>query len=233
MPCYNCIYLFFFQTNHIIRDMSSGKTIGQRIQNAREFRKLDRTSFAKAIGVKYRDILRWETTTHEPRAATLKKMADALNINVNYFLDEEAEYLSLINYLPEEELMTITDLGDILFTKRNQMKACIEKENDFIALQTISRLMMDYVDPKLLIYLIEVIREYTAYTGEIPEQLVTADERRLFIKDMILYINDFNLLKSTAKVLVAFTRNEDVSTQLGMLMTLTDSFPKPIPPGKK
>lgn len=176
MTCYKYICLYFFQVTSIIRNMSSVKSLGRRIQVAREFRELDRTTFAKEIGVKYRDILRWETTTHEPRAATLKRMADALNINVNYFLDEEASTDQIISYLSEEEMMNESGLGEILTQKRKQIKACIDKTDDVSLLRTISRLMMDYVDAKLLVYLTDVILEYTNYTGEIPEQLVTADE---------------------------------------------------------
>ncbi|MBQ6355548.1 MAG: helix-turn-helix transcriptional regulator [Solobacterium sp.] len=212
--------------------MSSVKSIGQRIQFAREFRELDRTTFAKEIGVKYRDILRWETTTHEPRAATLKKMADALNINVNYFLDEEVSTDQIVSYLSEEEMLSESGLGEILAQKRNQIKECIAKTDDVSLLRTISRLMMDYVDAKLLVYLTDVIREYTGYSGEIPEQLATADERRLFIKQMISDIDDVNLLKSTAKVLAVFTRNADVNSQLGTVMTLTNSLPNVRLPGE-
>ena len=99
-------------------------------------------------------------------------------------------------------------------------------------MRTISRLMMYYVDAKLLVYLTDVILEYTNYTGEIPEQLVTADERRLFIKQMISEIDDANLLKSTAKVLAVFTRNADVNNQLGTVMTLTNSLPNVRLPGE-
>lgn len=232
MTCNKYICLYLFPVNPIIRSMSSVKSIGQRIQFAREFRELDRTTFAKEIGVKYRDILRWETTTHEPRAATLKKMADALNINVNYFLDEEVSTDQIVSYLSEEEMLSESGLGEILAQKRNQIKECIAKTDDVSLLRTISRLMMDYVDAKLLVYLTDVIREYTDYSGEIPEQLATADERRLFIKQMISDIDDVNLLKSTAKVLAVFTRNADVNSQLGTVMTLTNSLPNVRLPGE-
>ena len=232
MTCYKYICLYFFPVNPIIKGMSSVKSLSQRIQFAREFRELDRTSFAKEIGVKYRDILRWETTTHEPRAATLKKMADALNINVNYFLDDEVSTDQIVSYLSDEEMLSESGLGEILTQKRNQIKACIDKTDDASLLKTISRLMMDYVDAKLLVYLTDVIREYTDYSGEIPEQLVTADEKRLFIKQMISAIDDVNLLKSTAKVLAVFTRNADVNNQLGTVMTLTNSLPNVRLPGE-
>ena len=55
--------------------------------------------------------------------------------------------------------MNESGLGEILTQKRKQIKACIDKTDDVSLLKTISRLMMDYVDAKLLVYLKDYRRE--------------------------------------------------------------------------
>ena len=71
--------------------MKDRSIIGARIERAREFRKMDRNQVADAVGCSYREILRWETTNQEPKAMTLKKIADALGVKVDYFVEEEIE----------------------------------------------------------------------------------------------------------------------------------------------
>ena len=74
-------------------------TIGRRIQAIREARGITRSVLAEVIGCHYRDILRWETSTHEPKVSTLKKIADALNVSLDYLAaeDEFSEVLSKKN----------------------------------------------------------------------------------------------------------------------------------------
>ena len=64
-------------------------TIGRRIQAIREARGITRSVLAEVIGCHYRDILRWETSTHEPKVSTLKKIADALNVSLDYLVTED------------------------------------------------------------------------------------------------------------------------------------------------
>ena len=207
--------------------------IGQKIQFAREFRELDRTSFAKLIGVKYRDILRWETTSHEPRAATLKKMADVLKIDMDYFFDENDGPSVIVSYLSEDEMWQETGLGEILTQKREQIKKCVDNISNDNVLSTTCRLMMDYVDPKMLRYLLDVVLELTHYTGSVPDKFNTTDEKRLFIKQMISESDDPAVLRTIARILASFTRNADVTNQLDIVMHLSNSFPSVVMPGDK
>lgn len=71
-------------------------TIGRRIQAIREARGITRSVLVEVTGCHYRDILRWETSTHEPKVSTLKKIADALNVSLDYLVagDELSEILS-------------------------------------------------------------------------------------------------------------------------------------------
>ena len=64
-------------------------TIGRRIQAIREARGITRSVLAEVIGCHYRDILRWETSTHEPKVSTLKKIADVLNVGLDYLVKED------------------------------------------------------------------------------------------------------------------------------------------------
>lgn len=64
-------------------------TIGRRIQAIREARGITRSVLAEVIGCHYRDILRWETSTHEPKVSTLKKIADVLNVGLDYLVTED------------------------------------------------------------------------------------------------------------------------------------------------
>ena len=66
-------------------------TIGRRIMEIREEKGLSRHELSKVVGCTYRELLRWETTSQEPRAATLKKFADALNVPLESFFDEESD----------------------------------------------------------------------------------------------------------------------------------------------
>ena len=74
-------------------------TIGRRIQAIRGAQGITRSVLAEVIGCHYRDILRWETSTHEPKVSTLKKIADALNVSLDYLAaeDESPEVLSKKN----------------------------------------------------------------------------------------------------------------------------------------
>ena len=66
-------------------------TIGRRIMKIREEKGLSRYVLSKVVGCTDRELLRWETTSQEPRAATLKKFADALNVPLESFFDEESD----------------------------------------------------------------------------------------------------------------------------------------------
>ena len=84
-------------------------TIGRRIQVIREARGITRSVLAEVIGCHYRDILRWETSTHEPKVSTLKKIADALNVSLDYLAieDESSEVLSKKNDARYERLRSM------------------------------------------------------------------------------------------------------------------------------
>lgn len=64
-------------------------TIGIKILKTREARGITRSKLAEDVGCNYRDVLRWETSIHEPKASTLKKIADVLNVGLDYLVTED------------------------------------------------------------------------------------------------------------------------------------------------
>lgn len=69
--------------------MENVSTIGRKIHRIREERGITRNELAENVGCHYREILRWETSTQEPKASTLKKIADALNVSLDYLVTED------------------------------------------------------------------------------------------------------------------------------------------------
>ena len=67
------------------------------MQMLRESRGMTRSELAEAINRPYREILRWETTAQEPRAMMLKKIAEALNVSVDYLLSDEDNVSMLLD----------------------------------------------------------------------------------------------------------------------------------------
>lgn len=67
------------------------------MQMLRESIGMTRSELAEAVNSTYRDILRWETTAHEPRAMMLKKIAEALNVSVDYLLSDEDNVSMLLD----------------------------------------------------------------------------------------------------------------------------------------
>jgi transcriptional regulator with XRE-family HTH domain len=120
--------------------------IGKRIEAARTFRKMSRSDLAKNIGVFYQDIVRYEKTNREPHPSTLKKIADTLNVDVNFFLDDIEDYddlgpikgySSLDPYLPRNE----STYGELLQGYRESINSSIDEIDDKEKLRMIARMM--------------------------------------------------------------------------------------------
>ncbi len=66
----------------------------EKLAEARKDAKLTQAEFAKAIGVSLRTITNYESGNGYPRQReTYGKMAQVLNVNVNYLLTEEEEFV--------------------------------------------------------------------------------------------------------------------------------------------
>lgn len=66
-------------------------TFGDRLAAAREIAGLDRSGFAKRLGVKKRTVADWEDDLSEPRSNRLQMMAGLLNVSVGWLLSGEGD----------------------------------------------------------------------------------------------------------------------------------------------
>jgi transcriptional regulator with XRE-family HTH domain len=66
------------------------KTVGQRVQQARDRRVLARTELAKAAGISYQSLWLIEEGRREPRRATIRRLAAALDVDPVWLLTGEA-----------------------------------------------------------------------------------------------------------------------------------------------
>lgn len=77
--------------------MNEIKTIGQRIRKAREFRILGVVECAELLDVDYTLLSRWEHDRTKPRPKSLKKIAEVLNVDVNWLANGAKEFEEFIN----------------------------------------------------------------------------------------------------------------------------------------
>lgn len=77
--------------------MNENKAIGQRIRKAREFRVLGTIECAELIGTDYTLLSRWEHGHTKPRPKSLKKIADVLNVDVNWLANGTKDFDKFIN----------------------------------------------------------------------------------------------------------------------------------------
>lgn len=65
------------------------KTFSQKVKEAREGLKLNQQQLGDLVGVTKRSIAAYETTNTKPRGNTVRKLAAALNVSVDYLLNDE------------------------------------------------------------------------------------------------------------------------------------------------
>jgi transcriptional regulator with XRE-family HTH domain len=66
-------------------------TLGKRIQELRKQKGLSQTELALKIGISYPQMSRYEVKDVQPPADVLKRLADALNTNVDYLISGNAD----------------------------------------------------------------------------------------------------------------------------------------------
>ena len=67
------------------------KTFSEKVREARELLNLTQADLGKLIGVSMRTIVSYETTDSKPRTSTLKKLAEALRVSVDYLSREDID----------------------------------------------------------------------------------------------------------------------------------------------
>ncbi len=65
------------------------KDFSQKVREARTLLKLNQEELGKLIGVSTRAIVAYETTDTKPRASTLRKLAETLQVSVDYLTNDE------------------------------------------------------------------------------------------------------------------------------------------------
>lgn len=77
-------------------------TFGEKIKKERRKLGLDQTEFGKLIGVSLRTVVTYEKGQGFPRSRSdYKRIADALNVNVNYLLaEDESMDEDIVNNIP-------------------------------------------------------------------------------------------------------------------------------------
>ncbi len=67
------------------------KDFSQKVREARTLLKLNQEELGKLIGVSARAIVAYETTDTRPRASTLRKLAETLQVSVDYLTNDEID----------------------------------------------------------------------------------------------------------------------------------------------
>ena len=65
------------------------KTFSEKVKEAREGLKLNQQQLGDLVGITKRSIAAYETTDTKPRGNTVRKLAAALNVSVDYLLNDE------------------------------------------------------------------------------------------------------------------------------------------------
>ena len=67
------------------------KTFSEKVREARQLLNLSQEELGKLVGVSSRAVVAYETTATKPRAATLRKLADTLNVSVDYLKNDDID----------------------------------------------------------------------------------------------------------------------------------------------
>jgi len=67
------------------------RTIAEKIKEAREMLGISQETLAERIDVSKRSVTAYETGNAKPRGTTTRKLARALNVSLNYLLNDEIE----------------------------------------------------------------------------------------------------------------------------------------------
>lgn len=67
------------------------KSFQQKVREGREALSLNRTEFAKMLGVTRMTVINFEELDRKPRPASVRKLAEVLNVSIDYLLHDEIE----------------------------------------------------------------------------------------------------------------------------------------------
>lgn len=66
-------------------------TFSEKVRNARNLLNLNQTELGKLVGVSSRTIVSYETSDAKPRTSTMRKLAEALQVSVDYLKRDEID----------------------------------------------------------------------------------------------------------------------------------------------
>lgn len=93
------------------------RLIGRRIRIARQFRKLSQTDLGEAVGVTFQQVQKYESGANRVSASRLFRVAKALEVDIKYFFNEEANELGDLNRagnsIDENDVRSIIESLDI------------------------------------------------------------------------------------------------------------------------
>lgn len=106
--------------------------LADKIKKIRKEKKISQAELAEIAGINPNHLSRLETDKFSPTIPVLKKMANALEVSIDYLLDEETEDIPdvkienkslldkvrLIDTLDEEDQQAITRIIDSMLTKQ-------------------------------------------------------------------------------------------------------------------
>lgn len=88
--------------------------VGERIKIVRKQKKMTQKALADKLGISPVGIAQWETGKRNPKADTVKKLADALEVPMEYLLGESDEISGLKQFEIE------TAIGKLVVENRNE-----------------------------------------------------------------------------------------------------------------
>lgn len=122
-----------------------------KVRKGRDLLKLQQAELAKLIGVSRRSIISWEAEETVPRPATLRALAEALQVSVDYLKRED---ITDPHYGIEKRAYIDEALARYGEKAAREMDALLEKQNAFFAGGEISQEAKDaYFEAVMKAYL--------------------------------------------------------------------------------
>lgn len=86
-----CEVLRSLPAAYVLKGRTIMKTFGDKVKEAREILGISQGTLAERVDVSQRSITAYETGAAKPRGGTIRKLARALNVSLDYLLDDSVE----------------------------------------------------------------------------------------------------------------------------------------------
>lgn len=181
---------------------------------------MDRNQLAEAVGCSYREILRWETTNQEPKAMTLKKIADALGVKMDYFVEEDVKNPQILYYLQDQfEKEGHLQEEETLKRKKQAALSLINEIHDTYTLRIVCQLMIHYIELDGLKSLYSAIKAISGFGYDSGQNLMPEDEFYRNLTQIIDRTNDLDFLKRIAEITINCTDLSIIDKHIKIIRT--------------